>query len=174
MAAGATYTPIATTTLGSTTTSITFSSFTGYTDLILEMNIQGVTVSGSGANTVYLEFNGDTGSNYSRTALLADSGGAQSNRNSSQSKIAIGNGYETNVLGNIYGTFLVNLQNYANTTTAKTVIGRYSSNADRVGAAVGLWRGASNAAITSIKITCDSALGLAQGCTATLYGILAA
>lgn len=174
MAAGSTYTPIATTTLGSTTTSITFNSFSGYTDLILEMNIQGVTVSGSGANTVYLEFNADTGTNYSRTALLADSGGAQSNRNSNQSKITIGNGYESNVLGNTYGTFIVHLQSYANTNIAKPVLGRYSSNADRVGEVAALWRGASNAAITSIKITCDSALGLAQGCTATLYGILAA
>ena len=171
----ATYSPIATTTLGSTVPSYTFSSIPGtYTDLILQMNIQGVSSSGSGANTVFLEFNGDTGSNYSRTALLADSGGAQSNRNSSQTKITIGNGYETNVLGSIYATFVVNLQNYANTTTYKTVLGRYSSNADRVGAVVGLWRGASNAAITSIKITCDSANGLAQGCVLTLYGIAAA
>ncbi len=175
MPAGSTYTPIATTTLGSAQSSVTFSSLGSYTDIVLEMNTQGVAGSGSGANTVYLEFNGDTGSNYSRTALLADSGGAQSIRNSSQTKMTVGNGYESATLSNIYATFVLNIQNYGNSTTYKTVMGRYSSNADRVGAIAGLWRGASNAAITSIKITCDSSTGnFATGSTFTLYGIQAA
>ena len=175
MAAGSTYTPIATTTLGSAAASYTFSSISGsYTDLVLQMNIQGVAGSGSGANTVYLEFNGDTATNYSRTALLADSGGAQSIRNSSQTKMTVGNGYESATLSSIYGTFILNIQNYANTTTYKTVMGRYSSNADRVGSIVGLWRKTPEA-ITSIKVTCDSSTGnLASGCTLTLYGIAAA
>lgn len=168
-----TYTPIATSTLGSSQSSVSFSSFSGYTDLVLEMNVQGVAGSGSGANTVYLEFNADTGSNYSRTALGADSGGAFSLRNSSQTKMTVGNGYESATLSSIYGTFVLNIENYANTTTNKTVIGRYSSNADRVGAIVGLWR--STSAITSIKITCDSSTGnLASGSSFTLYGIKAA
>ena len=173
MPAGSTYTPIATYSVPSTTSSYTFTSISGsYTDLVLEMNIQGVASSGSGANTVFLEFNGDTGSNYSRTALLADSGGAQSNRNSNQAKITAGNGFESSTLSNTYATLIMNIQNYSNTTTYKTLIGRWSSNADRVGAPVGLWR--STSAITSIKITCDSASGIAQGSTFTLYGIAAA
>ncbi len=173
MAAGSTYTPIATTTLGSSQSSVTFSSFSGYTDLVLQMSIQGVAGSGSGANTVFLEFNADTGSNYSRTALLADSGGAQSNRNSNQTKITAGNGFESATLSNTYATLIMNIQNYANTTTFKTLVGRWSSNADRVGAVVGLYR--STSAITSIKITCDSSTGnFATGSTFTLYGIAAA
>jgi hypothetical protein len=170
----ATYEPIATTTLGSSQSSVTFSSFSGYTDLVLQMNTQGVAGSGSGANTVFLEFNADTASNYSRTSLLADSGGAQSIRNSSQTKMTVGNGYESATLSSIYATFILNIQNYANTTTFKTVVGRYSSNGDRVGAIVGLWRKTPEA-ITSIKITCDSSTGnFATGSTFTLYGIKAA
>ena len=173
MAAGNTYTPLATYTAPSTQASYTFSSISGsYTDLVLEMNIQGVTSSGSGANTVYLEFNGDTGTNYSRTILLGDSGGASSGRNTSQAKMSLGNAYETTPLGSIYGTLIVNVQNYSNATTYKTVVNRYSSNGDRVGANVGLWR--STAAITSIKVTVDSANGIAQNSTLSLYGILAA
>lgn len=174
MAAGSTYTPIATTTLPSTQSSYTFTSIPStYTDLVLEMNIQGVSSSGSGANTVYLEINADTSTNYSRTALIGDSGGAQSNRNSNQSKITIGNGYESSTLASIYGTFLVNIQNYSNATTYKTLLGEYASNGDRVGRVVALWRKTPEA-INSIKVTCDSANGLAQGCTLTLYGIAAA
>ena len=64
MAAGITYTPITSTTLGSNTASVTFSSISSaYTDLVL-------VVAGAldGANWVpTLQFNSDTGTNYSTT-----------------------------------------------------------------------------------------------------------
>jgi hypothetical protein len=40
MPAGSTYTPIATTTLGSAQADVTFNSFSGYTDLVLVANVQ--------------------------------------------------------------------------------------------------------------------------------------
>lgn len=62
----ATYEPIATTTASGSSSSITFSSISSaYTDLVLVANAS-VT---SGSDTAILRFNGDTGSNYSRTFL---------------------------------------------------------------------------------------------------------
>jgi hypothetical protein len=43
MAAGSTYTPIATTTLGTAQSSVSFSSFSGYTDLVLVSSTKAAT-----------------------------------------------------------------------------------------------------------------------------------
>jgi hypothetical protein len=169
-----TYVALDKVTVGTATPSVTFSSISGsYTDLFVQMNIQGVAGSGSGANTVFVTFNGDTTSGlYSRTILLADSGGAQSSRTTGQNKINLGNAFESASASNTFGTHLLNIQNYSNATTFKTVLNRYSSNADRVGAVVGLWRNTN--AITSLTITVDSSTGnIAAGSTFSLYGIAA-
>ena len=61
-----TYEPIATNTLGSAASSVTFSSIPStYTDLIVVMNYANST----GLADVFFRFNGDTGSNYSDTIL---------------------------------------------------------------------------------------------------------
>ena len=65
MAAGATYTQIATTTLGSSQSTITFSSISGaYTDLVLV-----VTAKVSSATDLWVRANSDSGSNYSYLIL---------------------------------------------------------------------------------------------------------
>ena len=71
MAAGATYVPLASTTLSSDTGSVTFSSISSsYTDLVIIMSVQGNTGgTAQGSNTNFLRFNGDTASNYSYTYL---------------------------------------------------------------------------------------------------------
>jgi hypothetical protein len=64
----ATYEKIATSTLGSTASDVTFSSISGsYTDLVLIVNETCST--GSGLN---VQFNSDTGSNYSSTYMYGD------------------------------------------------------------------------------------------------------
>lgn len=111
MAAGSTYTPIATTTLGSAQASYTFSSIPGtYTDLI-------VVVKGDGsANTNGLmQYNGDTGTNYSMTALYGTGSAAFSARSSNDGQIQLG-GFD----GASQGTILISILNYSNTTTYKT------------------------------------------------------
>jgi hypothetical protein len=115
--------------------------------------------------------NGDSGTNYSDTALDGDGATAISTRHSSANFFAI-----TNNIG-IAGTLgaqttVIHLQNYSNTTTYKTVLFR-ANNATSSGypgatAAVGLWR--NTAAITSISLTTASTTFLA-GSTFSLYGI---
>ena len=99
-----TYKPIATTTLGSAAASYTFSSIPStYTDIVL---IFGGSMSNFG--NLRIQFNSDTGNNYSFTRLLGDGSGAQSDRGSTQPAISIAI-LDANVIGNS----VTNIQNYA-------------------------------------------------------------
>jgi hypothetical protein len=170
MAAGRTYTPIARTTLSSAAASVTFSSISGsYTDLIL---VATGTVSG---NTYggWLQFNSDTGTNYSWTNISGNGTTASSGRNSSIANtsnwyIGPANGWSNTSQNNV----VLHIFNYANTTTNKTWLSRTANPANATEATVGLWR--STAAITSITLGVQSSLNYNSGSTFTLYGILAA
>ena len=169
MAAGSTYTPIATTTLGSAQSSVTFSSIAGtYTDLVLIANILGV----SATTGVGVQFNSDTGTNYSVTSLYGDGTSAGSTRQSSASSIrfSLGTSYRTTNQGIIR----INVQNYSNSTTYKTVISRNDISSEGAEASAGLWR--STAAITSLVLipTNNASCTFNTGSTFTLYGIAAA
>ena len=156
----ATYEPIATTTLGSTTTSVTFSSISGtYTDLIL---VFAGTVGVLDNNNI--TFNGDTGSNYSVTRLIANGSAASSSRGSNLSAIQCGE------IATSQSNDIIQIQNYSNSTTYKTLIHRSNNTSQFLKASVGLWR--NTAAITSITITNGGTYQI--GSTFSLYGIKAA
>jgi hypothetical protein len=163
MAAGATYEPIATNTVSSTTSSYTFSSITSaYTYLVL-------VISGISTTSIYnwgMRFNGDTASNYSRTIFFGTGSSAGSSRLSNSTNINTGF-LTTNGAPNI-----INIQNYSNTTTYKTSIQRGGDASDSTSAGVGLWR--NTAAINSITMFSDGGSFIAAGTTFTLYGIAAA
>lgn len=153
-----TYEPIATTTLGSSAASYTFSSIPStYTDIILIANAKGTS-----AESIKMQFNGDTGSNYSFTYVVNTASGRATN-----TAFALG-GY-VNTTENIVS--IVNIQNYANTTTYKTTVDRRGGASNFVGMDVSLWR--STAAITSILLAPEAG-SFAAGSTFTLYGIKAA
>ncbi|NBQ85322.1 MAG: hypothetical protein EBU03_04275 [Methylophilaceae bacterium] len=163
MAAGSTYTPIATTTLGSAASSYTFSSIPGtYTDLVLVV----YTKNSVQLDSLGLQFNSDTGSNYSNTGLSGNGSSASSYRQTNQSEMNIGL-ISTNDAINI-----IQIMNYSNSTTYKTAISRANVPAELVRAVVGLWR--STSAITSIKVKDGSGNNMSIGTTMTLYGIQAA
>jgi len=168
MAAGSTYTPIATNTLSSDTATVTFSSISAsYTDLVLIIN--GGTAS---TGNFYVRFNSDTGSNYSYTALYGTGSAAGSTRESSKTLLYINYyGYGEN---NLNANTIVNIMNYSNTTTNKTLVARANNTGNGVNANVGLWR--STAAISTILIGADfgGAVNMKSGTTFTLYGIAAA
>jgi hypothetical protein len=160
-----TYTPIATQTLSSAASSVTFSSIPStYTDLIVVIN----GAANSTANGE-IQFNGDTGSNYSYTFLTGDGASATSGRETSTTRILLNyygyfdTGYSTNMIAQV--------QNYSNTTTNKTVLVRGNNASNGTAAVVGLWR--NTAAITSVTIKTGSSTFTA-GNTFSLYGILAA
>jgi len=162
MPAGKTYTPIATTRVTTSSNAVTFSNISSaYTDLVLVCNLLDTS-----NNQIAIQVgNGsvDTGSNYSNTRLIGNGTAASSSRNSAASYMYMG------ISGTVFGTCLFNFQNYSNTTTFKTVLGRTGHSNYDVETTVGLWR--STSAINTIKIYGFTDI---SGSTFTLYGILAA
>jgi len=122
-------------------------------------------LSSSGQRQTYMEINGDTGSNYSRTIMSGTGSSAVSARNSNQ--------FQTYL--DYYGVVettptnkIINFMNYSNTNTFKTVLTRSNDASLGTDAIVHLWR--STAAITQIKIYID-AVNFAVGSTFSLYAI---
>ena len=173
MPAGSTYTPLANQVLGSAQSSVTFSSIAAtYTDLILVINTRSSSTSASDTK-LYVNFNGDTGSNYSQTFLFGNGSTAGSSRQSSQTQIYAADISATG--GSSYtglSTVILQFQNYSNTTTNKTMLSRVSSPNVLVEAVVGLWR--STSAITSIALDLEGTPQFIAGSTFTLYGIASA
>jgi hypothetical protein len=162
-----TYTPIATTTLGSAQATVNFNTISAtYTDLVLVIS----TAATAGNPDIVLQFNSDTGTNYSVTSLSGNGTSATSTRASNQSSIKID---QTATLDGTLGNsvYIVNVMNYSNATTNKTVVNRSNRAGSGVDASVGLWR--STSAITAIDIKTSSSTFI-TGSTFTLYGIKAA
>lgn len=165
-----TYTPIAAQTLNSNVASVTFSSIPStYTDLVLISNLGHLTTD----QGTLIQFNGDSGTNYSLTNMYGNGSSAASARGTSRSTLPItyyvvpNDSYDHNVT--------VNIMNYSNNTTYKTLLSRSNrasaNNYPGAEAIVGLWR--STAVISSIVITTSSG-NIKSGSTFTLYGIKAA
>jgi hypothetical protein len=160
-----TYEKIDTTTLGTTSNSVTFSSIPGtYTDLVI---VGASTISASAPSTI-IRFNGDTASNYSYTYLTGNGSSATSTRASNQTEILT---TYNGAVSQSPNTNIIQIQNYANTATYKTVLSRANQTQYGTDAIVGLWR--STAAITSITLIIGGT-GFAAGSTLSLYGIKAA
>jgi hypothetical protein len=168
-----TYTLISSNTLGSSTTTVTFSSIPQtYTDLVLVMMARGT---GAGTDRdIYMRFNSDSASNYSRTRLYGNGSSALSTRESSVAQITIGNMPASSASSSEFNTAIININDYSNTTTYKTALLRENTNGSWGGtvfAIVGLWR--NTAALTSVSFTPDSG-DFSSGSTFKLYGIEAA
>lgn len=169
----ATYEPIATTTLSSAASTLTFSSIPNtFTDLRLV--IVGRTTRVDTQDPIYVRVNGDTASNYSQTALEGDGTTALSSRSTSISLWQPANFPAANAAANLFGLCTMDFFSYAGSTN-KTVLSTNERDMNGSGAVVRrvhLWR--STSAITSIEFTSGSSSNFVVGTTATLYGIKAA
>lgn len=164
----ATYTPIATTTLGSAGT-ITFSSIPGtYTDL--KLIFSGTVAS---ANQIYLRFNNDSTTTYSITQLNGNGTSATSGSGTNTNQLVLVGLVGSNASTTIPNFVNVDIFNYAG-STFKTSLFSTSNDLNGSGdsaASVGMWR--STSAITSINLSAAGG-NFNAGTTATLYGIKAA
>lgn len=156
-----TYEPIASTTLATSASDITFTSIAAdWTDLVIVL--QG---SNSVGSAVSISFNSDTGTNYSHTYIQGNGTAASSDRRSNQN----GAWFASFTTGGPH-IAIIHVMSYANTNVYKTFL----SAAERTGAAtiryVGLWR--STSAITSVTLAPDFP-SFQAGTTASLYGIKA-
>lgn len=165
-----TYEPIATTTLGSSQNSVTFSSISGtYTDLVLVASCRLATA----GFAAMLQFNADTANNYSITELYGTGSAAASGRNQNNPAAYLTNNLAVGATSSVYAPLIINIMNYSNTTTYKTLLSRFSNANTGVDAIVNLWR--STNAINEIKMGLTGSGGnYASGSTFTLYGIKAA
>lgn len=162
-----TYTPIATTTLGSNSGTVTFSSIPStYTDLVLVIN-SGATQ----AVDAIMRFNNDSTALYSFTTLSGDGTSATSARRSAKTEIYLD--WVASLPTTITDNMIVQIMNYSNTTTYKTAIARHNLASGGTDAIVGLWR--STSAINRVDIINAGSAGIfLAGSTFTLYGITAA
>jgi hypothetical protein len=157
-----TYDPIASITLGAASSSVTFSAIPQtYTDLVVVIFSDQTASSPS-----YVQFNGDTATNYSSTNITGDGATVTTGRvSTSATGIAIATTSANDQIS------IVNIMNYANTTTNKTSLIRRNDAAAQISLVAGLWR--STAAITSIRLFSNSST-FTSNSTFNLYGIKAA
>ena len=165
----ATFEPIATTTLGSAAASISFTGISAaYTDLRLIVSAIGAAAS----CYVAIQFNGDTGTNYSYTQMRGDGSSATSGRGTSSAR-----GFILNTSADLSTTSpslsVTDIFSYAG-STYKTALSKGAADKNGSGettAIVNLWRDTS--AITRVDVIGYNA-NLGTGTTATLFGIKSA
>jgi hypothetical protein len=158
----ATYEPITTTTLGSNQATVTLSSIPAtYTDLVLVVD---ATIT-SGGDNFLLNFNGDTGTNYSVIRFDGNGSTASSTRAVNQTVLQCAG------VGTTRQNIIINIHNYSSTNTHKRTLTRYNDPSGSVCLRLNSWR--NTAAINSILIS-TSGSTFASGSSFTLYGIKAA
>ncbi len=167
---------IATTTVGvGGASSVTFSSIPA-TYKHLQIRMINRVVGNSGGNTnsnIFMRFNGDTGTNYTRH-LLYDQAGIGSVGSANASTIFASAAPNSGNTSGIFGAEVVDILDYANTNKFKTTrtIGGYDNNGvggNRFSFESGVWRDTS--AITTILIYPDNSETWAQYSSFALYGI---
>jgi len=151
-----TYIPLATTTLASSASSVTFSSIDqSYGDLVLVINGQFST-----SVNASLEFQ-PNGSSTDGTMVFM-SGDGSSTFSSTATRLFVSWG------GNV-STSIVNIMDYSATNKHKTFLIRDNDTSYRVRAVAGRW--ANTSAITSLVIGDAGSVSLGAGSTFSLYGI---
>lgn len=167
MAAGSTYTVINTQTLASNQATVTFSSIPQtYTDLVLILG----NVASGGSQQPVMQFNGNTGGNYSWLTLTAD-GTTQGGVSASNTNF-IQISYFDYLNGNKVYTGIYNINSYTNANIYKTALCRGNNPQTGLAITAGTWR--NTAAITSIEIKTSGGADILTGSVFTLYGIAAA
>ena len=162
------YIPIASQTLGSSASSVTFSSIpTTLNGKTLRDLVLIATPIGTVNQFEALTFNGDTGANYNLVWMSGNGSTAASSGGSGYNNIINDQGWDS--VRTTYGTqFVYNIFDYSQTNKHKSVLLRTNRADFRTVATAARW--ANTAAITSITFVQVSG-NLAAGSTFSLYGI---
>jgi hypothetical protein len=155
-----TYTPLATVTLGSSASSVTFSSIPAtYRDLIVIVDGKTSLVT----NTV-VRLNSDSGSNYSYVV-------AEGNGTSATSFSGTGSSPEVGRMATLQSNVIIEIMDYSATDKHKTILGRGNSSGDLVRMSCTRW--ANTAAVNSVQILpSPSPRTFDSGATFNLYGVI--
>ena len=158
--------------LGSDTASVTFSSIVGtYTDLLLICSAR--TDRGNNGDALVLQFNSDTGNNYSTRSLYGTGSAAVSTSWSSVAGIYLVQATTANSdTASTFGSSETYIPNYAGATNKSVShTGNSENNAatSYMSADAGLW--SNTAAITALLLKPLNGTNLKSGSSFFLYGI---
>lgn len=169
---GGAYDLLETTVLTGSAATVTFSNLGSYSSYKhLQLRIVGR--DDTTEQTMAIQLNGDTGSNYARHALQGTGSSVTSFATTSASQMSIlylSSG--GNAGANIYGSAIVDILDFSNTSKNKTLrslTGAVGAPNSRIFLYSGLW--ANTAAITSITIKPFSTGNFVSGSRFSLYGV---
>ena len=161
------YTAIASQTLGSSASSVTFSSIPGtFRDLVLVVNAWAT----SGSNQETLRFNSNS-SGYNMVTMRGDGSATSSFSYANQAKLYV-DGNNNSISTSNDHVSIVQILDYAQTDKHKSVLWRSDTASISTVATAGRW--ANTAAITSLEIGIEGGGGnFAAGSTFSLFGVSA-
>lgn len=168
-----TYEKIASTTVSSPTSSISFSSISSaYTDLQI---IGSVKLQSSGVGSeLYMRFNSNSGTEYSRTVMSSNGSSVTGTQNSGATYIRLN--YVCDPITTAFTDVFIYIPNYTATATVHRVLSmlsRGSTSPLGIDYLAGTYH-TNGAAISTITFTLEGGNNFASGCIWTLYGILKA
>jgi hypothetical protein len=171
MAVLPTYVPLATTTLASPQTSVTFTSIpTGYNDLCIITNTATGTSSGSVCIRVGSGGSTDSGNNYSGVYTYGNGyTSATGVQKTTSIALMVAGGWQYGWTTGVWGMCETHIFQYANTSMNKTSITKNGFGGTFVERAGQTWK--STAAIDTITIFNNAGGTLIAGTTISIYGI---
>jgi hypothetical protein len=153
------YIALATTTLGSAASSVTFSSIPAtYKDLVVVINAR----SNSVVATIGLRFNSDSGNNYTYVSMTGNGSSASSSTNTQNAALI---GY---TLSSSPWLCSAQVMDYSATNKHKTVLSRDDNAGEKSAAVANRW--ANTNAINSVGVIAATS-SFATGTTISLYGV---
>lgn len=148
---------------------ITFAGIpTGYKHLELQLLARSTRV--NAGDYMFMRFNGDTATNYSKHHLAGDGSGVGAGASSTVAQIELNRIAAASASTNVFGAGVIKLLEYSNSNIYKTTratIGYDNNGSGEIYFQSGNWRNTS--AITSITLTCDA--NFAQYSQFALYGV---
>ena len=160
------YIPIATTTLASSTSTISFAGIPAdYRDLRLVISAKAVEANG----TIFMRLNGDSAANYNHVQMAGNGSATHSEANSGFSSFRLG--YNYNLITNThFNSSTVDLLDYSVTDKHKSILIRTNESSLATFAVAG--RYASTTAVSGILLYPGGFTNFAAGSTFSLFGIL--
>jgi hypothetical protein len=157
--------------LSSNQATVSFNSFSGYTDLVIVG--QWCPATTGGANDFYMRFNGVGSNQYIAQQLVADGTSVVANDTGFTNGLRVANQADSSAADK-FSAFEINIYNYSGTSFGKPVYSRWvgASAQPSSGMFGGWWD--NTAAITSIEIQTLTSTQIKAGSVFSLYGILRA
>jgi hypothetical protein len=166
------YESIATVTVGAGgAATVSFTSIVGTYKHLQIRSIQRNTTSGTGTQIGLVQFNSDTGTNYSRHNLVGNGSTASASATTSTTGVYMGVMPQAGDTANAFGASVMDILDYSNTNkykTTRTLEGLDTNGGGEANFRSGSWR--NTAAITSIVIT-PTSNNFAQYSSFALYGV---